>query len=238
MYDFKQDYIGFFDIHKAGSDQRSMAAQDFVFGLSSFLEKEYSVPKETATAIARCTFHRMMDPQLHYHTPVHILAILQFYQEQVRPKKKGPTLIKGEELALWFHDAIYIPSSKKKANEEQSAQFACALMAPYLSVNELHKLSIAIGVTASHSDPAIASSWDLLLDLDLHNFSLPREDYLRQSECIRREFGHISDMAFYEGRKKLLGRLIKPDGFFRSPFFKENFEEAALKNLKEDGAIG
>lgn len=237
MYKFKQDYISFFDIHDCPSEQRSLAAQDFVFGLSLFLEKKYSVPKGTSVAIARCTFHRMMDPQLHYHTPVHVLAIMQFYQERVRSAKKGPTLIKGEELALWFHDAIYIPSSKKKANEEQSAQFACALMSPYLDVNELHKLSIAIGVTASHSDPAIASSWDLLLDLDLHNFSLSADKYTRQSACIRREFPHISDMAFYEGRKKLLARLIKPDGLFRSPFFKKNFEEAALENLRNDGAI-
>ena len=49
------------------------------------LLKTLNISDATATAIGNCLFERMADRNLHYHTPVHVLALLDFAQKRRIP---------------------------------------------------------------------------------------------------------------------------------------------------------
>lgn len=64
------------------------------------------------------------DERRHYHTLHHVMACLEAL-DSIREEIDDPALV---ELALWFHDAIYLPAGTPTPsyNEERSALLAAA----------------------------------------------------------------------------------------------------------------
>lgn len=224
----------FFDLHHNHSAVNGFSfiafKSEFVSRCSLFLGTQ-RICKSTAVAIAESLFARMSDKKLHYHTPVHVLAMLDFAQNN------EITLEPWEELAVWFHDSIYDQTSSERGlfgqNEKLSAQFLKALVEPYFFEEHLLLSVSAIEATAHHLTPQyVIPTFHKVLDLDLSSFSSPRENYNRTTEALFLEYP-IERKAFDKGRKKFLIALNNRPKIYLTELF-EQFESAARKNIALD----
>lgn len=187
-------------------------------------------PKEQKSIARRLGYVAlgMHSTELSYHTPVHVLSILQF------AKENKIELTIPQKLCIFYHDVIYIVGNKN--NEELSADFARVCLDPY--INELNLSYICEGIiyTSSHlEDNLETDKYDLIMDLDLHSFALPEEYFLKQNSCVEKEFldSGIPKEQWEDGRKKFLEMLYQKDNFFRTKFFRDKFEKQAKDNIKK-----
>jgi predicted metal-dependent HD superfamily phosphohydrolase len=169
-----------------------------------------------------------------YHSPLHFLSILSFAQTN------GISLENWELLAIYYHDAIYRPSSKK--NEINSIQFMNSLLTDTGVKKEiLTKASFGIQATAMHLDTHVDPDCEKILDLDLHGFSFHYEKYIINSENIHDEyinpdplFDGITENEFVSGRIKFLNSLLSKGFIFRTEMFKNNWETIAKNNISQE----
>jgi predicted metal-dependent HD superfamily phosphohydrolase len=189
-----------------------------------FLSREYKIHSYTAQAIAHAVFDRMSDYRLHYHTPVHVLAIFDF------AKMHDINLLPWEELAIWFHDSVYDVNNVFGDNERLSADFMYAMMRPY--VKDAYDANAAIVQTSCHMEPTCPERYAKVLDLDMCGFAAPRDVQKVITECIRKEYD--TDLTtFNQGRKKFLEKLISKGPIYRTAEFAK-FEPLAQENIRLD----
>ncbi|RDJ35677.1 MAG: hypothetical protein DWQ19_12735 [Crenarchaeota archaeon] len=231
--------MNYFDIHKQTAINRYLKAaahQKFVGLLTEFLETKLELLFIYANTTAETLWVRMTSPNLYYHTPVHILALLRFAQQN------DINLNPAEELAIWFHDAIYV--TNRTDNEINSAKFMESQLLSsstqdILQRPDLNNIATVakkhIHSTADHllKEKLSYSSYKIM-DLDLSAFSLDREQYTLTTSLIRQEYPTISDEVFNQGRKEFLIKLLERGPIYRTDKFKNEFEEKASKNIKLD----
>lgn len=219
----------FFDLNSQHSAENGLLLKsEFISRCSLFLETQH-ICKSTAEAIAESLFARMSDRKLHYHTPVHVLAMLDF------AKNNEITLEPWEELAVWFHDSIYDVNQPFAQNEELSAKFMKIMVSPYFSnaVLPIETSFNAIIATANHLHvDQVNQLYHKVLDLDLSSFSSPRENYNRTTEALFLEYP-IERKAFDKGRKKFLTELNNRPKIYLTSLF-EQFESKARQNIALD----
>ena len=248
---FQQDYVKFFDLNpyktSTGMELEPKALsipwrtpvepqfviqhrydqtkKDFCGNFSAFLEEHHILPA-TAFSIATAVFERMADQRLHYHTPVHVLSMFQFVEREF-PEEK---LADWEELAIWFHDSVYIP--QMDINEELSVLFMRAMVEPAFTNTKMAEAQFAIETTANHLDGYTNPLYNTVMDLDLASAFLG--DMTSRNIAIRREFDYLNDEEFNKGRKSFLEKMIGKGFIFRSIEFKDKFEAKAMENLKKE----
>ena len=243
---FSQDYTKFFDLNPYTQvmdgpfkgtytndntepqfviqNRYDLTQNDFILNCSKFLE-EHDILWSTAGAIAGSLFARMADQRLHYHTPVHVLWMFQFAQEQFPDQAFAP----WEELAIWFHDAVYIPNLN--VSEELSAQYMLSMVSPAFTNSELSAAQFAIETTAQHLDPVTNELYNTVMDLDL--IAMSWNSFEAQSAAIRKEFDYVDDATYQTRRKAFLNRMLAKGFVYRSPLFKERYEDLAWANIKQ-----
>ncbi len=118
----------------------------------------------------------------HYHTGEHINHCL-VELDGVRHLAREPDEI---ELALWFHDAVYVTRSKD--NEIKSAKWATAFLENHAvdpgRVRRVHDLVMA----TLHAAPAHDPDAGLLIDIDLSILGADREEFARFETNVRKEY--------------------------------------------------
>ena len=132
-------------------------------------------------------------------------------------------------MAIWYHDAIYRYGARD--NEYRSAELfkdTASAQMPAAFVERVYQFIIATRHTGAADDSATA----LLVDIDLSGFGLPWDEYLVDSEALRREAQHISDEEYYQGKLRFLGELIQWPSIFQSEFFRERLEANARANIE------
>lgn len=205
--------------------------EDFTQNFTDFLGEHFGVPDTTAYAIANAVLYRMGDARLHYHTPYHVLAMLHCYYNL--PEGSRPKLDPIVELAIWFHDVVYIPGAKAAQNEKDSADVAVALMRPWISPVQQRELREQIEATALYETSHTLSTdrYDVIFDLDLANLASP--SFESSNLGIRLEFDHVSEEDWLKGRRNFLETMLNKPKIYRTIFFQKNFEEAARENLQK-----
>ena len=166
------------------------------------------------------------EPGRHYHGWGHISACLAEF-DGIAHLLADPLAV---ELALWFHDVVYIPGGKR--NELDSAELAFRSLAP-TGVERALKVQKFIEATdysrsSTTSDPDL----DYLKDIDFAAFGKPFDAFWQDVERLRRENGEnarpaasVRRLAFY--REILDGRLQ----LFRTAHFRDRLLERALDNV-------
>ena len=158
-----------------------------------------------------------------YHNFQHIIACLEHF-DQVREQLADPLAV---ELALWFHDVIYQPTSGH--NEENSADYAAVclqeLNVPEVVQNRVRELILLT------RHPSVPRNNDeaLLLDIDLAILGAPRSLYAAYESWIRKEYRFIPGFLFRPARRKLLKQLLA-EPVYHSAYF-ANREAVARDNL-------
>jgi len=174
---------------------------------------------------------RWSEPQRHYHTVAHLSAVLDVVEShaQLAPH---PERVR---LAAWMHDAVYDPRALGDANERDSAEFAEGLLAtlgvPAATAAEVARL---VGLTAGHATEADDPDGELLCDADLAVLAGDEEAYASYAAAIRREYAHVPEDAFRDGRAQVLTALLELPSIYRLDPLRAAWEERARANLSRE----
>lgn len=155
---------------------------------------------------------RWSEPHRRYHTPTHLLAVLEALDALLEPADEP--LRQAAVLAAWFHDAVYEGAAGE--DEHASAVLAVDLLSgrvPASTVGEVERLVL---LTAGHDPEADDRAGQLLCDADLSVLGSDASEYDRYTAAIRQEYAHIPETAFIEGRRTVLRRLLMLDPLFRT----------------------
>lgn len=133
-------------------------------------------------------------------------------------------------FSVFYHDVIYDASSK--SNEEKSAEFA-EVRLKKLNVDSyfIQKISEQIIATKSHH-LSEDSDTNYLLDADLSILGKDSEVYFDYTKKIRKEYSIYPDLLYKPGRKKVLKHFLERKDIFKTPIFKEKYEDLAKANIQ------
>ncbi|MCB9895152.1 MAG: hypothetical protein H6839_11930 [Planctomycetes bacterium] len=165
---------------------------------------------------------RYTEPHRRYHDLRHIADMLC---------KGGPLSLSDEQvMAIWYHDAIYVPGSK--TNEADSAQLAVEqLTAIGWDADRVKVVEQVVLDTCGHV-PSIEES-KKVLDLDLSTLGGTWESYERNGRNIREEFANVGEKDWNAGRGAWLEGMISRERLFWTAWG-EPLETEARANLQRD----
>jgi len=173
-------------------------------------------------------------PHRAYHDANHLDELIALAREHT------PDLDEAEQLALLFHDAVYIPGAPRGDNERRSAALMAATLAtlahgyPDLAVDKAdidRAARIIEATTHAEAPPPDAAR---ICDLDLWRLAAPWEAFCRHSLGIRREYRHLfaDDAAFWHARNAFYTSMLAKPRLFATDRFFERFEQPARANMR------
>jgi len=184
-----------------------------------------------ATAAAAVAHFAVIDRHYHeshrhYHRPAHIAHCLRQF-DAARPGMDQPDLV---ELAIWYHDVVYLCGASD--NELQSAELFKAHADGQLSSRAMAIVYDLIMVTIHDQKLPVTLDQEYVVDIDLSSFGLPWEQFLTDSKAVRAEFNHLSDAEFYPGQCRFFDMLLARDNFCFTEFFRQRHELQARENIQ------
>ncbi|MDQ6620700.1 MAG: hypothetical protein M3Z31_13575 [Pseudomonadota bacterium] len=163
-------------------------------------------------------------PMRYFHDLGHIVDCLG-HLDEVRELVTDADAL---ELALWFHDAVYVPGSDD--NERHSAQMFLAAAGSVAGPLAM-RISRLIMATR-HTGKVQPGDRAFIVDIDLAGFAIPWEDFMRRGDDLRREYQMQTDDQYYSGQVAFLTRLLRRPHFYCTAFFRERYGATARANLR------
>ena len=164
------------------------------------------------------------EPQRRYHTWGHVDHCLREFDAASIHDPSADAL----EMAIWFHDAIYVPGAVD--NEPRSAalflEYATSqLTQPFIDcVYELIMLT-------THRRPPNANAQAWMIDIDLSSFGLAWPEFLRDSHDVRAEQAHIADVEYCTAQSRFLRAMSARARIFYTAHFYARYEQSARANI-------
>jgi predicted metal-dependent HD superfamily phosphohydrolase len=138
-------------------------------------------------------------------------------------------------LAAWMHDAVYDPRALGDANERDSAEFAAGLLSTLgVRGDVADDVARLVGLTAGHATGEDDPDGELLCDADLAVLAGDEDDYAAYTAAIRREYAHVPDDAFRDGRAQVLKALLELPSIYRLAPLRAQWEGKARANLERE----
>ncbi len=173
---------------------------------------------------------RYSEPDRHYHDARHILACLRAFDDYMG-NIADPDAV---ELALWFHDAVYDPRAAPGENEAASACYFRkefeALAHGLVDSDAVERLILA----TDHHRESGDSDRDLVCDLDLGILGSDPPRYDAYAAEIRREYAHVPEADYRQGRARVLRAFLDRKSVYRSRSFRQTLEKPARANLERE----
>lgn len=164
----------------------------------------------------------------------HDLSHLEQLFSELQPLQfdDWPTLL----FSVVYHDVVYDVEQHMvmNDNEERSADFAERHLASFQYVpKKIDKCRQQILATKKHS---LSEDHDtnLFIDADLSILGQDWEVYNSYRSKIRQEFGVYPDSIFNAGRRKVLLYFLQMEPLFKTPHFRQLYEEKAKENLRRE----
>ena len=170
------------------------------------------------------------EPHRHYHGTSHLDACLQMLDGVSGLTDHERRVLRW---AILWHDAVYDP--QRTDNEEQSAQLAerelrlCSVDQP-----EAAEVAWLINLTKSHRCPEDARLAAVLISIDLAILGSEPRTYADYAAAVRKEYAHLSDEQWRDGRVAVLKRLLATSPLFPDPDFRARLEDQARRNMSEE----
>jgi predicted metal-dependent HD superfamily phosphohydrolase len=230
-YIYHMDYLAdFLSPERSNIPIREVVRHDFVFNLVQFLTSRLKVGGNAAFAVGNSLFALMSCSNRHYHTPYHILHMFLFAAQH------GIKLKDWEHLAVWFHNASYMPLAPLDCNQHQSVHFMRAVL-PHgymLSDNGIvNQADRAIIHTSKRLEEKVPEEYEVLLDLDMSIYAAPPRIFDAAMLCLRTEFSTESTVRRFKVRqRKALEQLLKRSLMFRTPRMRHKYEDQAHENAE------
>ncbi len=162
-----------------------------------------------------------------YHDAEHLDELMALARQHT------PDLDEAEQLALLFHDAVYVPGAGHGENERLSALLMRATVAhldlPAVDIDTAHR----IVESTSHAEPPPPEA-ARICDLDLWRLAAPWDAFMRHSRGIRHEYLHLytDEEAFWTARHSFFRAMLAKPRIFATPYFRDRFETAARANIQ------
>jgi predicted metal-dependent HD superfamily phosphohydrolase len=133
------------------------------------------------------------------------------------------------EIALWFHDAVYVPGAAD--NEARSAEWAArALTDAGATEDRAHEVARLVRLT-DHARPADDPVGALVCDVDLSILGRPPTEFAEYERRVRAEYQRVPEPLYRMGRASVLAGLLAREPIYRSDHFRALYEAAARRNL-------
>lgn len=166
------------------------------------------------------------EPSRHYHNLRHLEECLG-ESDAARALAQKPSLV---EAALWFHDAVYDPTSGH--NEEDSARLAVECLAAGGVSPELIDLVRQLILCTKTHVPAATPDAALLIDIDLAILGQPAARFWDYERAIRAEYAWVPEETFREKRAEILARFLARPAIYHTDFYRQKYENVARANLR------
>jgi predicted metal-dependent HD superfamily phosphohydrolase len=166
------------------------------------------------------------EPHRHYHTVQHIDDCLAQFDEAAF-LTHAPEEV---ELALWFHDAIYKPTSW--ANERKSADWATSFLES-VGVGQDRRDRVRQHIMATqHLAESPSDDAAVVVDIDLSILGRDADTYDRYEQAIREEYRWVPGPIYRRKRIEVLEPFLGRQAIYGSEYFRSRYEQAARQNLK------
>ena len=166
----------------------------------------------------------------HYHGLRHIEALLKLAENHADAIADHEAV----EAAIWFHDAIY--DTRRKDNEEKSAELATARLAGTAATDRVARIAAMIRATADHAvpalgDPGAVQDCALFLDMDLAILGSPMAEFEEYEQAVRREYDWVTEPLWIAGRRAVLANFLARPAIYATSQFQASHEAAARRNI-------
>jgi predicted metal-dependent HD superfamily phosphohydrolase len=170
------------------------------------------------------------EPHRHYHDERHLDSCLQLLDGVAGLSEHEQRVLRW---AILWHDAVYDPS--RADNEEKSAELAeRELRACGVDQFEASEVAWLIMLTKGHKVPDDARLGALLVSIDLAILGDEPAAYSDHASAVRREYAHVPDDGWRQGRAAVLKRLLDADPLYPDPAFRDRLEEQARRNMTDE----
>lgn len=162
-----------------------------------------------------------------YHNLEHITILFQLASAH------GVRLSVPQQLAIWYHDAIYIPMAGAES-ELKSANFMKSELQAncWLSNNLVERAYNMIIATKTHR--SYDHETQIVLDLDLAGLGFDSETYYSNVCKIRTEYSHLSDDVWRSNRIIFLKNMLGRDHIFYTAWGRDYYEKTARRNMQTE----
>lgn len=167
----------------------------------------------------------------HYHSLDHIADCLERFDE-IKHLAKHPNEL---EVAIWFHDSIYITvPGAIYDNEGESAELASKILSDYnISIN-FRKMVRRLILTTRHNILPTDEDGKLMVDIDLAGLGYSPELFELNGQKIRKEYSWVkSDDDFWTARADFFRKMMagRPN-IYLTEYFRGKYEKQARLNLQ------
>lgn len=160
-----------------------------------------------------------------YHGIAHIAASLKVRDRYF------PNADRAVELAIWFHDAIYVAGDPD--NEQLSGMLA-EMCLTYLGEPAEVRAEVRKMIECTKHHIGHTHNEDILCDIDLEPLSLPSDEYSQNTAELRLEYRAYGDAIWHAGRLSFIDRLLERGAIFQTDGMREWLEAKARDNLKRE----
>ena len=168
------------------------------------------------------------EPGRHYHTLVHIDAMLTLATKyEVRDRV-------AVDLATIFHDVVYdAVDGGGGRNERESARvFVEFAHSTTMTSERIDKVVQWIERTWSHDGNGLDGDGRLFMDFDMSILGAEGDAYARYASQVRREYGHVNWLYWRIGRSQFLASSTSKNVFCTPEF--ASLEGKALENARAE----
>jgi predicted metal-dependent HD superfamily phosphohydrolase len=173
------------------------------------------------------------EPGRYYHTIKHVADCLS--KLDTLDDMDGLIDRRVAEVALIWHDAVYVPGSNE--NEVISARLLDAVSETFeerrLGANA-HAAILATQHREGYAGVYGNRTVDAVVDIDLSILGEPSEIYDHYVSDIRREYRHVSDEVWCAGRGSFLRGMIQRTDLYSLPEMRERFDSKARENMQAE----
>lgn len=134
------------------------------------------------------------------------------------------------EMAIWFHDAIYVPGARD--NEARSAELARQCCREMKLPKAFGKRVFHLVIATQHLDTPQDPDARLIADVDLAILGQSPERFDDYEQQIRREYAAVPDEEFWARRADLLRGFLARTHIYATDHFRDRYEAAARRNLE------
>lgn len=162
----------------------------------------------------------------YYHTAEHIdhcLGLLDEYSDSA-------TKLGEIEIAIWFHDAIYKPTSKD--NEAKSAEWAMNFLLTNGCSRDTGDCVRGLIMATIHDASATDPDTQLLVDIDLSILGSDLGSYDQFETNVRREYKWVPAPIYRRERRKILQSFLDREAIYSTAQLHKQLEDRARTNLE------
>ena len=185
-------------------------------------------PTNTVFAIIEGAY---TEPHRKYHTLDHLRTCFAEF-DAVKDKLNNPVDV---ELAIWFHDLVYLIGPKD--NEEQSAIDACVCLRHLGCVSHTWSTVHDMILATRHNTVVTNHDTQYLVDIDLAGLGYSWEKFIEYDRQIREEFDAVEPKVFAAGRLGFIDGMLKKERIYYTDYFFNKYEASARANLAKLRAV-